>query len=94
MFLDLKTIFFTSYRATPPYLRRNVVGSSAECSLPLSVVVDLGGEAEVPQLDLHLIVEEDVAQLQVPVDDLVLVQVLAPQQYLTRGQNIGEDKPA
>jgi hypothetical protein len=78
-----------SLATTPSYLRGNVVGSSAECSFPLSVVVDLGGETEVPQLDLHLIVEEDVAQLQVPVDDLVLVQVLAPQQYLTGGQNIG-----
>lgn len=32
--------------------------------------------------DLHVVVEEDVAQLQVSVDDLVLVQIMDPVQEL------------
>ena len=66
------------------YLGCYVVGCAAKRSLPLSIVVQLGGQAKIPQLDLHLVVEENVAQLQVPVDDFVLVQVLATQQDLTQ----------
>lgn len=42
---------------------------------PLAVCGD-GGQAEVPNLDLHVVVEEQVAQLQVSMDDVACVQVL------------------
>lgn len=55
---------------------RDVVWRSTNCALFLSVEVKLGGEAEVAQLDLHLVVQEEVAKLQVAVNNPVLVQVL------------------
>ena len=54
----------------------DVVGSSTDCSLPLSVELKLGSQTEVTNLDLHLVVEEQVAELEISVDDTVAVQVL------------------
>jgi predicted RNA-binding protein len=48
--------------------------------------VDFGGETKVANLDVDAVVDEDVARFEVPVDDVVLMQVLAPQQDLTKGQ--------
>jgi len=57
-------------------LGRDVVGRAADGLLLLALELDLGGQAEVAQLDLHLLAEEEVAQLEVAVDHLVLHQVL------------------
>ena len=57
------------------HLRGDVVGGPAQGLLPLPVIVHLGGQTEVSDLALHVVVEEDVAQLEVSVDDLVLVEV-------------------
>ena len=59
----------------PQNLWGDVVGSPAQGFLPLAVVVDLGGQAKVSDLALHVIIEEDVSQLEVSVDDLVVVEV-------------------
>lgn len=64
--------------------RSNVVGCATNSALFLSVVVELRSQAEVAQFDLHLVVEEQVSQLQVPVDDPVRVQVLQSCDYLQR----------
>lgn len=40
------------------HFRSDVVGRSANCPLLLAVKIELGGETEVSQLDLHLVVEE------------------------------------
>ena len=56
--------------------RRNIVRSTANCSLFLSVEVEFGREAEITQLDLHLVVEEEVAQLEITMDNAMRVQIL------------------
>lgn len=43
------------------YLWGYVIRCAAQCPLPLAVIIHLGGQAEVSQLDLHLVVEEYVA---------------------------------
>lgn len=58
------------------HLRCDVVRRSANGPLLLAVKIELGREAEVSQLDLHLIVEEQIAELEVPMDYAVRVQVL------------------
>lgn len=58
--------------------RGDVVGSAAgrEPSLPLAP--EFGRESEVPDLDFHFVVEENVPQFDVPVEDAVPVQILEP----------------
>ncbi len=66
------------------YLGSHVVWrSTTRCELS---AVDFGGETKVANLDVDAVVDEDVARFEVPVDDVVLMQVLAPQQDLTKGQ--------
>ena len=55
---------------------RDVIRCSTDCSLPLSVELKFGSQTEITNLDLHLVVEEQVAELQISVDDTVTVQVL------------------
>ena len=38
--------------------------------LPFSIHLNACGQSKVPQLDVQVVVEEEVAKLQVPVDDL------------------------
>lgn len=52
-----------------------VVGGPADSLLAVSLVLDLGGEAEVADFGVHLVVDEDVAELEVSVDDALLVYV-------------------
>ena len=55
------------------HLRRDVVGRPAD--RPLLLLTKPGGQAKVADLDRHAGGEEEVAELQVPVDDLLLVDV-------------------
>ena len=57
-------------------LRRDIVGSTANRALPLTIKLELGSETEIADLDLHLVVKEEVAQLQISVDDAMTVEVL------------------
>jgi len=54
----------------------NVVGSAADGFLFFSLELEFGGQSEVSQLELHAVAEEEVAQLEVSVDDLVAVELL------------------
>ena len=58
------------------YFWCDVVRSSADCSFSLSVKLQFSGETEITNLDLHLVVEEQVTELQISVNDTVAVQVL------------------
>lgn len=53
----------------------DVVWSSADCSFSLSVKLQFSGETEITNLDLHLVVKEQVTELQISVNDTVTVQV-------------------
>jgi len=54
----------------------NIVWSSANCPLPLSVELKLGSETKITYLDLHLVVEEEITQLEISMDNSMGVQVL------------------
>ena len=64
------------------HLWSDVVWRTANGALFFTVEIEFGGQTKVTQLDLHLVVEEEVAELQVAVDDPVRVQVLQSVYYL------------
>ena len=55
-------------------LGSDVVGRSADGALLLAFEIEFGGQSEVTELDLHLVVDEEVAEFDVAVDDAVRVQ--------------------
>jgi len=63
------------------YLGRDEVGRAAHGEV-LLVVVDLGGEAEVGDLDVHVLGEQEVGEREVAVKDGVGVQVDHAVDYL------------
>ena len=50
-------------------LRSDIVGSTTNGSFPLTIELELGGKTEITNLDLHLVVEEKVAELEISVND-------------------------
>lgn len=64
------------------HLGSNVVRRAANCPLFLTVEVEFSSQAEVTKLDLHLVIQEQVAQFQVSVDYAMRVQVLESADYL------------
>ena len=58
------------------HLRSDIVRSTANGALALSVELEFRGETEVTDLDFHLVVQEEVTQLQVTMDDSVAMKVL------------------
>ena len=63
-------------------LRSNVIGRSAGGESSLAVMIHLGAESEVPNFDLHLVVEENIAKLDIPMDNSFLMQVLQSTEQL------------
>lgn len=57
-------------------LGSQVVGSATNSALFFTLVENLGGEAEISHLELHLVREEQVAELQISVDHLTGVDIL------------------
>ena len=57
------------------YFWCNIIRSSADCSLSLSVELQFSGETEITNLDFHLVVKKQVTELQISVNDTVTVQV-------------------
>jgi len=44
------------------HLRRDIVRSTANRSLPFAIELELGGQTEIADLHLHLVVKEQVTQ--------------------------------
>jgi hypothetical protein len=57
-------------------LRSDVVGRSTHGSLLLLAEFQLGCQSEIPNLDLHIDIEEDIAEFEIAVDNTVAVHVL------------------
>ena len=55
---------------------RDIVGSTANRAFFLAIEVEFGGETEIAQLDLHLVVEEEIAEFEIAMDDAMRVQIL------------------
>jgi len=53
----------------------DLVGGPADSALLLPVELEFGCQAEVAELEFHLVCEEQVSKLEVAVDDLVALQV-------------------
>lgn len=54
----------------------DVVGSPTHGAFLLVTELEFGGKPEVSNFEIHVVVEEDVAHLEVAVDDAVAVHVL------------------
>jgi hypothetical protein len=65
-------------------LRRNIIRSSADGPLALSIEVDLGSKTEVADLYLHFLIDKQIAEFEIPVDHSVRVQILEGANYLQR----------
>lgn len=57
-------------------LRRYVVGRTADSALTFAIKLQLSCQAEVSDLDFHLVIDEEVTKFEVAVDDSVAVHVL------------------
>lgn len=55
---------------------RYIIRRTANGALFLAVKVEFGRQAEITQLYLHLVVQEQVTQLEIAMDDAVRVQIL------------------
>ena len=88
----VRLILISSFLHRNPHLKRvtlflkdfrgDVVGCSAKGALSFPVIVDLCGQSKVTQFDLHVVVEENVSQLQITVDYFVVMQILHTNQHL------------
>lgn len=58
------------------HLWSDIVGSTADGSLALAVEFEFRGETEISDLNLHLVVKEEVTELEISMDDSVTVEVL------------------
>lgn len=56
--------------------RGNVVGGAANGFPLFARIFQFGGEPEIAHLDFHILVEEEVAQLEVSVDNLFAMEIL------------------
>lgn len=70
---DAPHIDFITVPLRLQYLWSDVIGRSADGLLLLPVEVNARGQSEIPDLDVHMLVEEQVAQFQIPMDDLLSV---------------------
>jgi hypothetical protein len=66
-----------SVRGVEQYLWRNVVRRATNRFLPLAGALNKRGQTKVADFDVHVRVKEKVAKLEVTVDDLVGVHVVA-----------------
>jgi hypothetical protein len=56
--------------------RSNVIWRATDCPFPLPVEINISCESEVTYLDLHLIIDEEIAELEVSMCNTLAVDVL------------------
>ena len=56
-------------------LRSDIVGSTANSALSLTVELELGGKTEITYFDFHLVVKEQVTEFQISMDNAMTVEV-------------------
>ena len=54
----------------------NIVGSTTDGSLALTIELKLGSETEITDFDLHFVVKEEIAELEISMNDTMTVEVL------------------
>ena len=64
------------------HLGCNVVGGAANCSLLLTLGINLRGQPKVANADAHMSTQEQVSKLEVAMDDVLGVQVLQSEHKL------------
>ena len=69
-------------RSIEKHLRSNVIRSSTDRLLPLARILYQCSEAKIANFDVHLMVEKEVAKLEVTVDDLIGMHVMARSEEL------------
>ena len=58
------------------HLRRQVVWCAANCAFAFSLVKNLGGQAEITDLETHAVSEEEIAKFEIAMNDFPRVNVL------------------
>ena len=56
--------------------RCNVIGCPTNGFAFFVAIVDAGGQSQITDLDVQLLVEKQIAQFEIPVNDILVVQVL------------------
>ena len=54
----------------------DIVRSTADGTLALSIELELGGETKITDLNLHLVVKEEITEFEISMDDAMTMQVL------------------
>ena len=60
----------------------NIVRSTANGPLALTIKLQFGSQTEIANFDLHLVVKEEVTEFEISVDDSVTMEVLDGQANL------------
>lgn len=56
-------------------LRSNIVGRTANSLLRIALVLNLSRQSKIANLSIHLVVNKNVTQLEIPMDDALLVYI-------------------
>ena len=70
--IDLVRVTLLAFK----HLRSDVVRSTTDGSLALAIELQLGSETEITDFDLHFVVKEEIAELEISMDDAMTVEVL------------------
>lgn len=69
-------------------LRCDVVGCSTDRPLPIAIKLELGSQTKVTDLDLHFVIDEQVAELETGVKDLLSVNDFVGVHVLEGGHHL------
>jgi hypothetical protein len=51
------------------HLRGDVVRCTTDCTFSFPLKLELRGQAKIANLDLHLLIDKDIPDFQIPMDD-------------------------